>query len=248
MIAPSLRLMIAIPTYNESANIEQLVEGLRAELPGAEVLVIDDNSPDGTGDIVSKLAHHDSRVQLHSRERKLGVGSAHKYALRRAAEANIEVLLTMDADLTHDRTYIPQLLNQLATCDVAVASRFLPGGGLRGWNLHRRAMTNLGHLATRLFLGIPYDATGAFRAYRIRSFNPALISDGLHDGYSWFYESLTELHTKGLRIREVPVILPARTYGSSKMKFRDVRRSALRMIVFRFLARAIAEQSDEIKL
>jgi len=234
------RLLVAIPTYNEVDNIGVLIQQLRSLLPSATLLVIDDSSTDGTSELVGQVASKQSNVILHSREQKLGIGSAHKHALLAATSGNYEILVTLDADLTHDPIYIEAMFQELKNADVVVGSRFLPGGGIREWNLFRALLTRAGHLATRLILQIPYDASGAFRMYRINRVNSAALIQQLNDGYSWFYESLTVLHLQGLRISETPIVLPARTYGSSKMRIRDATFSLLNMFRFRIQAKRLS--------
>lgn len=241
MSIASSRLLVVIPTYNEVDNIGLLIQQLRSLLPNATLLIIDDNSFDGTSELVSQVASEQSNVILHSREQKLGIGSAHKHALLEAISGNYEILVTLDADFTHDPVYIEAMFQELTNADVVVGSRFLPGGGIREWNLFRALLTRAGHLATRLILRIPYDASGAFRMYRINKVRFAALTQELNDGYSWFYESLTVLHLQGLRIREIPIVLPARTYGSSKMRIRDATFSLLNMFRFRFQAKELSK-------
>jgi dolichol-phosphate mannosyltransferase len=237
MTADYKPILIAIATYNESENIQPLLQQICALKLPAEVIVIDDKSPDGTGELVSAFAMSNPEVSLHSREGKMGIGSAHKYAIREALRLNVEVLVTLDADFSHRPSDIPRLLNGLDGVGVVVGSRFLPDGGLENWNVVRRALTHAGHMATRVILGNPYDCSGAFRAYRVSALKSCALSEELSDGYSWFYESLTVLHLQGVVIGEIPIVLPARTYGSSKMSTREVFRSATGMLSFRHAAK-----------
>lgn len=237
-------VLVAVPTYNEAENIVELLSGVRTALPQARIIVIDDNSSDGTGDLVLGFARGDDRVSLVSRPKKLGVGSAHKCAFREAVEAGAEILVTLDADLTHNPGDLPRLLSALENAQVAVGSRFLPEGGLENWPFNRRFLTHFGHLATRLVLRVPFDSTGALRAYRLGSVKTILDLIPLNDGYSWFYESLAALHHCGVKIVEVPIVLTARTYGSSKMRISDIGFGALNMFRFRIsLGRRIREMA-----
>jgi len=230
-------ILIAIATYNEAENIQSLLQQICAVNLPATIIVIDDKSPDGTGELVSAFATSNPQVSLHSREGKLGIGSAHKCAIREALRLNVEILVTLDADFSHRPSDIPRLLNALDGAQVVVGSRFLTEGGLENWNVLRRTLTHAGHIATRLLLGIPFDCSGAFRAYRISALKSRALSQELSDGYSWFYESLTALHLQGVVIREIPIVLPARTYGSSKMSIREVLRSTTGMLSFRRAAK-----------
>ena len=234
------RVLIAVPTLNELGNIEELLRQILTVVPCGHVLVIDDNSDDGTIDVVERFisSRPDHNVILQVRERRLGVGSAHKFALSLAKDLQFEVLVTLDADFTHDPRYIPKFLAGLEQADVVVGSRFLTGGGLKEWNLTRKLLTKLGHLATRSILGLPYDASGGYRAYKVSAIDVHLLTDGLGDGYSWFYESLGVLHARSTIIVETPIVLPARTYGSSKMRIRDLFHSVFRLFGFRSVMKA----------
>lgn len=240
------QILVAVPTLNEKGNIERLLQQILAVVPGGRVLVIDDNSNDGTKEVVQTFANRepDRRVVLHVRERRLGVGSAHKHALAVARDLQADILVTLDADFTHDPLRIPQFLAGLERADIVVGSRFLDGGGLEEWNLMRKLLTRFGHVATRVVLGLPYDASGGYRAYRISAIDLQLLTSGLSDGYSWFYESLGMLHTRTANIIEIPIVLPARTYGSSKMRFRDVSYSVFRMLRFRSVMKAQLQQKS----
>ena len=173
------------------------------------MLFIDDNSPDGTGERLDNLATQDARINVLHRSGKLGIGSAHLAAINFAYTNSVSVLVTMDADLTHSPEHIPTLLKLLSSADVVVASRFIDNGGLSDWNLKRRAMTLLGHLLTRVLLQIPYDSSGAFRAYRISNIPIELFGLVKSIGYSFFFESIKILDMNKTRITEFPVVLPA---------------------------------------
>lgn len=244
MTADYKPILIAIATYNESENIRPLLQQICALKLPAEVIVIDDKSPDGTGELVSTFAMSNPEVSLHSREGKMGIGSAHKYAIREALRLDAEVLVTLDADFSHRPNDIPRLLNGLDGVGVVVGSRFLLDGGLENWNVVRRALTHAGHMATRVILDNPFDCSGAFRAYRNSALKSRALSEELSDGYSWFYESLTMLHLQGVLIGEIPIVLPARTYGSSKMSTRDVFRSATGMLSFRHAAKRLVKEMN----
>lgn len=228
------RVLVAVPTFNERNNVVSICKDILSVLPNADVVVIDDASPDGTGQLVTELARKEPRLRLIARSAKLGIGSAHQVALEEALRIGADVLVTLDADHTHKAEDIPRMLNALTDADVAVGSRFVTGGGLENWTIMRRLLTHSGHIATRALLRIPYDATGALRAYRVEVAGSRLTSVILNSGYSWFYESLTILHRDGARITEVPITLTARTYGSSKMRISDVLFGALNLFTFGF--------------
>jgi dolichol-phosphate mannosyltransferase len=231
------RLLIPVPTYNESRNVEQLSAELLALGLGADILFIDDNSPDGTGHILDGLAHRHPEVYVVHRERKLGIGSAHRAGILRAYDRGYELLVTMDADFSHNPSDLPRLLAALdADVGLVIGSRYLGRGSLPGWSLHRRFLTLFGHVLTRALLGMPYDATGALRLYDLRKIPRELFELTTARSYPFFYESLFVLHRNGVRVREIPIVLPARVYGSSKLTFREALRSG-RFLLELFLAR-----------
>ena len=160
-------LLIFVPTYNEAENVEALYARIsKLKLP-ADILFLDDNSPDGTGGIINRIAAQDQRVQTLHRSGKLGIGSAHATGIRWAYEHDYTYLLTMDCDFTHSPDRIPDFLAELDKYDVIVGSRYLHADSLSTWNPWRKMLTRIGHLLTTTLLRMPYDATGAFRLYRL---------------------------------------------------------------------------------
>ncbi len=230
--SPLSKLLIFIPTYNEAENAERLCHGLTALNLGADILFCDDASPDGTGALVDRLAKTHPHVKAIHRAGKLGIGSAHRDGLRYAYEHGYETLVTMDCDFTHQPADVQRLLEvaRLSGSPVAIGSRYLQQDSLPGWNLMRRSLTHLGHLLTTRFLRLPQDATGALRVYRLDLLPIELFDRVRSLGYSFFFESLFVLHRNGYAIEEMPIALPARTYGSSKMSIRETGRSAGRLL------------------
>ncbi len=222
-------ILIFTPTYNEVENIRSLIEQvLQLGLP-ADILVIDDNSPDGTGDIVSRMMSRHPNLKLRERARKEGIGSAHLMALRYAKSEGYRFLISLDADFSHKPQDIPRLLELKDTYDVVVGSRFQLKSSLREWNLFRRFLTHLGHFLTQVMLRLPYDASGGLRLYCLDRIPSALFERIESRDYEFFFESLTLLHLSGFNIGELPVELPARTYGHSKMRMRHMARGLLRL-------------------
>ena len=183
----------------------------------ADLLFVDDSSPDGTGKLLEGLKSRYPRLLVRHREGKLGIGSAHFEAIDWAYQQGYQVLVTLDCDFTHSPSDIPKLLAAVQDCDVCVGSRWLQANSLPGWNIFRRMMTNMGHWLTRSVLGVPQDASGAYRAYRLDRVPRAVFDLVKARGYAFFFESLFILNRNGLTVREVPIVLPARTYGHSKM-------------------------------
>lgn len=185
-----------------------------------DILFIDDNSPDGTGDVLDRI--NKPNVFIIHRSGKLGIGSAHKDGIAWAYSHEYAQLITMDSDFLHRPEDIPAMMEQSANSDIVVASRFIQKDSLQEWPLWRKFLTTSGHAATKLLLNIPYDITGAFRLYKIDRIPRDLFEKAVSNGYSFFPESLNIMNRNGICISEIPVILPQRTYGNSKLKFRDM--------------------------
>lgn len=220
------KLLIFIPTYNEHENVGRLLDDILALGLDADLLFMDDHSPDGTGRILDELAASHSRMRVLHRSGKLGIGSAHQDGIRYAYENGYDKLLTMDCDFTHSPSDIPRLLESSVGSDVTLGSRFMEGGGLQGWTMMRRFLTWLGHFLTRMCLNLSVDATGAFRVYDLRRISHDLFDVVTSRSYSFFFESLFVLSRNGRHIKEIPILLPARTYGHSKMSLREAAHSA----------------------
>ena len=218
-------LLVLVPTYNERDNVERLCREILALDAAPDLLFVDDDSADGTGRILDRLAHESPRVQVLHRARKLGIGSAHAAGIAWAYEHDCRLLVTMDGDFTHDPLYVPALLAAADGADVVVGSRHLEARSLADWSLHRRFLTHLGHRLSLRLLDLPYDATNAFRLYRLDTIPRHAFDLVRSSGYAFFFESLHLLHRNGLRIAEVPMRMPRRVHGSSKMGLRDVRES-----------------------
>ena len=224
------RTLILIPTYNERDNVERLCTEIVEMGIDSDILFLDDNSPDGTGAIIDRLAEEFPRVRTMHRTRKLGIGSAHLRGIAWAFENGYELLVTMDCDYSHKPEYLPDFINGSKECDVVIGTRFGASESLREWSPLRRTLTLLGHFLTRTMLRMKYDATGAFRAYRLDVIPQRLFDLVGASGYSFFFESLFILQANGFTIKEVPIELPARTYGHSKMRFRDALHSLSSLI------------------
>jgi dolichol-phosphate mannosyltransferase len=221
------RPLIFIPTYNEHENVEQLCSEILALGLELDVLFVDDSSPDGTGELIDALAKRHANVFASHRAGKLGVGSAHRDGIRWAYEHGYSELITMDCDFTHPPRYIPEIIQvgRKSQADVVVGSRYLQEESLSGWNPLRLFLTRTGHVLTKTLLGMPQDATGGFRYYRLDRIPQGLFDLVSSKGYSFFFESLYIILLNGFRIEEVPISLPPRTYGHSKMDLSEVKRS-----------------------
>jgi len=249
--AKPIRRLLAIPTYNEAQNIDRLLSSLLKIEATFDILIVDDSSPDGTSDVVRTFSAKNERIKLLQRPGKLGIGSAHREAIFWAYKNNYSEIATMDADLTHAPEDLARLFNCTENADVIITSRFILPGSLPGWNMWRLALTQIGHVATRFLLGMPYDSTGALRLYKIEKIPKRIFELAISNGYSFIFEILLLLHANSLKIVELPVVLPSRIIGSSKMNFREIRLSVellFRYFIVRlFLAERLRVTSSRIK-
>jgi dolichol-phosphate mannosyltransferase len=216
--------LVVIPTYNEAQNIESLAQRLVEADLGADILFVDDSSPDGTAERIAKLSERYPFIRLLKRPGKLGIGSAHRDGILMGYREGYREVATMDADLTHAPSDLKRFFNQ-NDGDVVLGSRFQSSGGLPGWSLWRRLLTHAGHLLTRVCLGIPFDATGALRVYRIERIPRRAFELAQSDGYAFLFESLLLIASNGFSIRQLPIILPGRITGHSKLRFSDLQHS-----------------------
>ena len=218
--------LLVIPTYNERDNVEPLWTRIASLALDLDVLFLDDNSPDGTGAVLDRIATGRSNVFVLHRPEKRGIGSAHQAGIAWAYDRGYPTIVTMDADFTHDPAYVRAFLDADPRFDVVTGSRFLNPDSLVGWSLQRRLLTRVGHLMTEWILRLPYDCSGAFRRYRLDRIPRRLFGEISSPGYSFFFESMLVLHAHGVPIGEIPLQLPARLHGQSKMRLRDMIESA----------------------
>ncbi len=213
--------LILIPTYNEKGAVPRLVSDILELDLDLDVLFVDDNSPDGTGQLLDALAERNDSLRVLHRPQKLGVGSAHLDGIRWAYDHGYTTLVSMDADFAHRPQHIVDLVERARESDVVIGSRYLPGGSMKMSSVRRRLLALVGHTLTRVVLGMAYDATGAYRAYRLDAVPRQVFELVRSKGYSFFLESLYILHRNGFRIQEVPIVAGARTEGNSKMRPSD---------------------------
>ena len=224
-----MKTLLFIPTYNERENVRRIYGLIKTQNLDLDLLFLDDNSPDGTGQILDEMATQDARLRVLHRAGKLGIGSAHQHAIQWAYDQGYSLVVSMDCDLTHPPEHIPEFINSAADHEVVVGSRFMHGESLAEWNLLRKFLTHLGHFLTRHVLRVPYDATGAFRSYRLDRIHRGVFRLVESPGYAFFFESLYVLCLSGVRVKEIPIELPIRTHGHSKMKLTDVAASLHRL-------------------
>jgi len=231
------RILVCVPTYNEAAHVSTIVARLEALRRPLDILFIDDDSPDGTGRLLDAIAADHKDVRVRHRPRKLGIGSAHLDGIRWAYAQGYRTLITMDCDFSHTPELIPAFVEAVGDRAVIVGSRYVTPGALPGWSVFRKVLTFLGHRLTVVLLGMPYDATGAFRLYRLDRVPAALFERVTSMGYAFFFESLYILHRHNVSIGEVPIQLPARSAGNSKMSFIEIVRSLLKLVALYRIAR-----------
>lgn len=219
MTAVAPRTLIVVPTYNERDNVERFVRAVRSAAPNADVLVVDDASPDGTGKLVDAMAKEDPGVRALHRASKLGLGTAYITAFQRGLGEGYERFIEMDADFSHDVRYLPDFIAALdAGYDVIIGSRNIPGGGVEGWGLGRHVISKGGSLYSRSILGLSVqDLTSGYKAFSRR----ALEAIGLHqvasNGYSFQIEMTYRAILHGMRVKEIPIVFVDRRAGKSKM-------------------------------
>ena len=215
---PIGKIVVLIPTYDERENLPLIVSRLRAVVPEADVLVLDDSSPDGTGEVADQLAADDDQVRVLHRTSKKGLGAAYLAGFAWALDKDYDVLVEMDADGSHRPEQLPTLLDALADADVVLGSRWVPGGSVVNWPIHRKVLSLGGNVYTRVLLGVPIsDATGGFRAYRASALRTLDLHDVASQGYCFQVDLVWRAVRRGLTVVEVPITFVERTIGDSKM-------------------------------
>jgi len=220
MTDTSGRVLVIVPTYNERENLPIALERLATEVPDAHVLVVDDGSPDGTGELAEQIAARDDvrRVHVLHRAGKLGLGTAYVAGFHWALERSYDVVVEMDADGSHRAQDLPGLLTALRDADLVLGSRWVPGGKVLNWPLSRHVLSRGANTYTRIALGIPlHDATGGFRAYRASLLRSMTLDDIASQGYCFQVDMAWRAVRGGARVTEVPITFVERELGTSKM-------------------------------
>lgn len=223
--------LVIVPTYNESANLERILGRVLTEQPTVEVLVVDDGSPDGTGDIADRLAAGDARIHVLHRSAKQGLGAAYRAGFAWGLERGFDTLLEMDADGSHRAEDLGRILAASAAgADLVLGSRWVPGGGVLNWPWHRRMISRGGTLYARLMLGIHIrDATGGFRAFRRETLERLPLTDVASEGYCFQIDMTRRVLAAGMTVVEVPITFVERERGESKMSSAIVREALWRV-------------------
>jgi dolichol-phosphate mannosyltransferase len=234
-----VRTLVCVPTYQEGANVDRFLRAVRSAAAQVDILVCDDNSPDGTGELAEKVAAELGRIEVLHRPSKQGLGAAYREGFRWGLDHGYDVIVQMDCDFSHDPAMIPTLLAAIEDgIDCAIGSRYVAGGSTPGWPLHRRMLSKYGNRYTAgvLRLGIK-DATGGFRAYRASTLEAIDIDSTRANGYAFQSEVALRMAQADLRLEEIPIIFVDREYGTSKMSVKIMAESMARVTTWGIRAR-----------
>ncbi|MEW6055646.1 MAG: polyprenol monophosphomannose synthase [Bdellovibrionota bacterium] len=230
-----MKTLIIIPTYNEIENIKKLTTEVFQQVDSqTHILIVDDNSPDGTGDLADVLASSNPRIHVLHRPRKLGLGTAYVAGFRYGLDNGFDVFFEMDSDFSHDPKYLPVFQQEIERCDAVIGSRYITGGGVVNWGLGRRVLSRGGSLYAKFLLGLPFrDLTGGFNCWRrsvIEAIGPNTLKS---DGYAFQIEMKYKAYKKGFRLKEVPIVFEDRYLGQSKMNKKIVVEAMYRVLLMR---------------
>ena len=218
-----MRPLVVLPTYNEAANIAEVLDRVRRAVPEANVLVVDDASPDGTGDLVEAVAGRLGGIHLLRRPGKSGLGNAYRSGFRWGLERGYDVFVEMDSDLSHDPGALPRILDALEDANVVIGSRYVPGGSIPQWGLHRRLLSEAGNRYAAVMLGMRVrDLTSGYRAYDAATLRAIDLDQVRSDGYGFQIEMAYRASRAGARVVEVPISFTDRVQGESKMSMRII--------------------------
>ena len=222
-----MRLVIVLPTYNEADNVAAILHGVREAVGDASILVVDDNSPDGTGRIADEIATELGNISVLHRQHKAGLGAAYRAGFAAVLDQEYDAVVSMDADFSHDPASLPALRKALDHgADIVVGSRYVTGGGVTDWPVRRQLLSKWGNRYTRAVLGVaPYDITSGFRAYRSDALRAIKPESTTAEGYAFLTELIRRGSAAGLRIEETPIVFRDRTRGKSKMSGRIMAES-----------------------
>lgn len=233
------RILVVIPTFNEAQTLPGTLARLRSAVPQADVLVVDDASPDGTGDLADAAAERDPAVHVLHRGAKGGLGAAYVAGFQWGLPRGYDVVVEMDADGSHQPEELPSLLDELTRgADLVIGSRWVPGGRVQNWPVHRLWLSRGGNTYTRVMLGLPVrDATAGFRAYRAEALERIPLADVASQGYCFQVDMAWRVHLAGGRISEVPICFVERSMGTSKMSRQIVVEALVRVTAWGLRAR-----------
>ncbi len=226
------KILLVIPTLNEFGNIQKIYKKIQSVNKKINILFIDDNSIDGSQKIIIDLKKKNKKVNYIFRKKKLGIGSAHKVGINLAIKKNYRYVCTMDCDGTHDPKHIKEMLIKIQNSDLVITNRFLKKNSLKGWDIKRILITKLRYYLVWFFLSTKFDGSGGFRLYDLKKIKLKDILESKDNNYNFFWQSTFLLEQKKYKITEIPINLPDRVIGSSKMKFKDLISGLLNLIKF----------------
>ncbi len=230
-----MKTLIIIPTYNERENLRPLLDEIFVNSPQSDILVVDDNSPDGTGNLADQMAEENTRVHVLHRAGKLGLGTAYIAGFKYAIAHDYDAAFEMDADFSHDPRYLPDFLKAIESADLVIGSRYVKGGGTPNWSLLRRFISGGGNIYTRLVLGLPvHDCTAGFRCYRRNVLEDIDLDTIRSQGYAFQVELVHRVLQHGFKIVEIPIIFMDRRVGKSKMSRKIFIEGFLSVLRIRF--------------
>ncbi|MDE2845678.1 MAG: polyprenol monophosphomannose synthase [Gemmatimonadota bacterium] len=213
-----MKSLIIVPTYNELENMRRLLPELMAQGPDIRVLVVDDNSPDGTGKLADELAAENERISVLHRPEKLGLGSAYVAGFKHAIQQDVDCVFEMDADFSHDPATIPEFIEEIASCDVVIGSRYISGINVVNWPMSRLLLSYFANIYTRVITGMTIrDTTSGFKCFRREVLEHIDLDSVRSDGYAFQIEMNFRCWRKGYRMREIPIIFVDRRSGTSKL-------------------------------
>ncbi len=216
--------IVVVPTYNEKGNLPTVYEKIFKAAGACHLLIVDDNSPDGTGQLADQIARKDKRVAVLHRRGKMGLGSAYVAGMRYALEKGYQNVIAMDADLSHDPENLPKMLGLIRRCDLVIGSRYVKDGGMVNWNARRFLISQLANLYCRAFLGLNQaDCSGGFKCYRADLLRKIGLSNVFAQGYSFQVEILFRAVRAKARVMEIPIVFVNRHVGESKLNFKELR-------------------------
>ncbi len=229
-----LDVLVIIPTYNEKENIEKIINAVRSH--NVDVLIVDDNSPDGTAQIVENIMEKDSGVQIIKRSGKLGLGSAYITGFKYAIEKGYKFVFEMDADFSHNPQDIPRFLEAIKDADLIIGSRYCKGGKIENWPKHRYLLSYWANVYARIVTGVPVqDLTAGFKCYRIESLKAIDLDHIKTDGYGFQIEIDVKIYRKGFKVKEIPVVFSDRIEGVSKMNKKIIWEAFWLVVYLRYL-------------
>jgi dolichol-phosphate mannosyltransferase len=231
-----MRTIVVVPTYNERENVAELVARVRRAAPRLHILIVDDNSPDGTGRLVSQLTErHPEHLFFLSRPTKRGLAKAYVAGFQTALDKGYEVILQMDADLSHDPSYIPVFLERIAGCDLVLGSRYMSGVNVVNWDFKRLILSKLASVYVRMITGMPFsDATGGFKCWKRSVLEQIDLTRVFSNGYLFQVEMTWKAYRRGYKIEETPIIFYERELGRSKINWRIIGEAIWGVLVLRF--------------